>query len=60
MINFDFMSFNFKGEYCVLNVGRSSRCDHYIIAVPNITEHVVRGFIYPSNILCGVTLHRLN
>lgn len=54
------MSFNFKGEYCVLNVGRSSRCDHYIIVVPIITAHVVRGFIYPSNILCGVTLHRLD
>lgn len=44
----------------MFNVGRSIRCDHYIIVVPIITAHVVRGFIYPSNILCGVTLHRLN
>lgn len=54
------MSFNFKGEYCVLNVGRSSRRNHYIIVVPIITEHVVRCFIYPPNILCGVTLHCLD
>lgn len=44
----------------MFNVGRSSRCNHYIIFVPIITEHVVRCFIYPPNILRGVTLRRLD
>lgn len=44
----------------MFNVGRSSRRNHYMIVVPIITAHVVRGFIYPSNILRGVTLHRLD
>lgn len=44
----------------MFNVGRSSRRSRYIIVVPIITEHVVRCFIYPPNILRGVTFHRLD